>query len=111
MRLSRRAVLKSTVAAGFLATRSYGFAPSIPVLARSGDSTGVDSAYLSNGLIGIRPGRIPIQAAPACVAGFVYVHPTFRVEALSPAPYPLTTDIRVNGNIPNIYVLPVNSST
>jgi trehalose/maltose hydrolase-like predicted phosphorylase len=86
------------MAAGLLARRSYGFAPSIPVLAREGDSTGVDSAYLSNGLIGIRPGRIPIQAAPACVAGFVYVHPAFRVESLSPAPYPLTTDIRINGN-------------
>ena len=55
-----------------------------------------DPAYLSNGLVGIRPGRIPLMPAPACVAGFVYLQPDHRVESLSPAPYPLTTDIRVN---------------
>ncbi len=95
---SRRAILILTAAAALPSKRAYGLGPSIPVLIRRGDSDGVDAAYLSNGLIGIRPGRIPIQTAPACVAGFVDIHPIFRVESLSPAPYPFTTDIRVNGN-------------
>jgi trehalose/maltose hydrolase-like predicted phosphorylase len=95
---SRRAVLIWTAAGALSGKTVYGSGPSIPVLGRRGDSSDVDAAYLSNGLIGIRPGRIPIQTAPACVAGFVGIHPTFRVESLSPAPYPFTTDIRVNGN-------------
>lgn len=85
---SRRDVLIWTAGAAFPAKRAYSLGPSIPALARRGDSTGIDAAYLSNGLIGIRPGRIPIQTAPACVAGFVGVHPAFRVESLSPAPFP-----------------------
>lgn len=97
-RFSRRGMLSAT-AAGFLLPRpGWGFenAP-LPVLGRQGESPGVDPAYLSNGLLGIRPGRIPIAPAPACVAGFVYRRPEYRVECLSPAPYPLTTDIRING--------------
>ena len=54
-----------------------------------------DPAYLSNGLIGIRPGRNPLAKAQTCVSGFDFVHPTYNVECLSPAPYPLETDIRV----------------
>src|ERR1700751_2829061 len=96
---SRRAVLMLGVAMVLPFNKVCGFESAIPVLGRRGDSAGVDAAYLSNGLIGIRPGRIPIQTAPACVAGFVYIHPTFRVESLSPAPYPFTTDVRVNKNI------------
>lgn len=95
---SRRAVLMLGAATVLPFNKVCGFGSAIPVLGRRGESTGVDAAYLSNGLIGIRPGRIPIQTAPACVAGFVYIHPTFRVESLSPAPYPFTTDVRVNRN-------------
>ncbi len=54
-----------------------------------------DPAYLSNGLIGIRPGPNPLARAQTCVSGFDYEHPAHRVECLSPAPYPLETDIRV----------------
>jgi trehalose/maltose hydrolase-like predicted phosphorylase len=56
-----------------------------------------DRAYLSNGLIGIRPGPNPLSTAQTCVSGFVYVHPAHKVESLSPAPYPLKTDIRIGG--------------
>src|SRR5438445_9770852 len=55
-----------------------------------------DPAYLSNGLIGIRPGPNPLARAQTCVSGFVFAHIPYRVESLSPAPYPLATDIRVN---------------
>ncbi len=56
-----------------------------------------DPAYLSNGLIGIRPGPNPLARAQTCVSGFVFAHPAHRVECLSPAPYPLQTDILVKG--------------
>jgi protein-glucosylgalactosylhydroxylysine glucosidase len=56
-----------------------------------------DPAYLSNGLIGIRPGPNALARAQTCVSGFVFLHPAHRVETLSPAPYPLQADIRVAG--------------
>src|SRR6266436_3225517 len=56
-----------------------------------------DPAYLSNGLIGIRPGPNPLARAQTCVSGFVFAHTAHRVESLSPAPYPLETDVRVKG--------------
>lgn len=54
-----------------------------------------DPAYLSNGLIGVRPGPNPLAKAQTCVSGFDFVHPAYKVECLSPAPYPLETDIRI----------------
>src|SRR5215831_6838825 len=54
-----------------------------------------DAAYLSNGLIGIRPGPNPLTRAQTCVSGFDFEHPAHKVECLSLAPYPLETDIRV----------------
>src|SRR6266705_2970677 len=56
-----------------------------------------DPAYLSNGLIGIRPGPNPLARAQTCVSGFVCAHTAHRVETLSPAPYPLETDARIRG--------------
>ncbi len=53
-------------------------------------------AYLSNGLIGIRPGPNPLVPAKSMVNGFVYTDIPYRMVSLSPAPYPLTTDFRVN---------------
>lgn len=53
-------------------------------------------AYLSNGLIGIRPGPNPLVPAQATVNGFVYTDIPDRVVSLSPSPYPLVTDIRVH---------------
>src|SRR5260370_850680 len=54
-----------------------------------------DPAYLSNGLIGIRPGPNPLASAQTCVSGFVFAHAGHWIESLSPAPYPLETDIRI----------------
>jgi trehalose/maltose hydrolase-like predicted phosphorylase len=56
-----------------------------------------DPAYLSNGLIGIRPGPNPLAKANAYVSGFVFAHIPYAVESLSPAPYPFETDIRIKG--------------
>jgi trehalose/maltose hydrolase-like predicted phosphorylase len=53
-------------------------------------------AYLSNGLIGVRPGPNPLAPAKAMVNGFVYSDIPYKVVSLSPAPYPLVTDFRVN---------------
>jgi len=53
-------------------------------------------AYLSNGLIGIRPGSSPLAAATTMVNGFVCPNSTHGDVSLSPAPYPLATDFRVN---------------
>jgi trehalose/maltose hydrolase-like predicted phosphorylase len=91
-------MMKSMAGALAVARSGYLFAgSSLPVLGYGGTRPQVDPAYVSNGFIGIRPGPIPLLPAPACVTGFVYLHPDFQVEALSPAPYPLTTDLRVNG--------------
>ena len=56
---------------------------------------GMDPAYLSNGLIGIRPGPNPLAPAFTAVSGYVYRHPILAVECLAPAPYPLATEIIV----------------
>ncbi|MGH9353837.1 MAG: hypothetical protein ACRD2G_17020 [Terriglobia bacterium] len=68
----------------------------IPKFAVTDFSRRFDPAYLSNGLIGIRPGPNPIARALTLVSGFVYAHIPYRMESLSPALYPLETDIRVN---------------
>ncbi|MGA2985889.1 MAG: hypothetical protein ABSG32_18945 [Terriglobia bacterium] len=90
-------MMKSTAAALALARSGYLFADSsIPILGYGGGHPQVDPAYVSNGFIGIRPGPVPLLPAPTFVTGFVYLHPEFQVEALSPAPYPLQTDLNVD---------------
>ncbi len=54
-------------------------------------------AYLSNGLIGIRVGRIPLIQGLAIVNGLAAVHPADEVEGFSRAPYPVAGDISLNG--------------
>jgi hypothetical protein len=56
----------------------------------------IDPAYLSSGLVGIRPGPNPLARALTLVSGFVFKHFAYGMETISPAPYPLATDIRVN---------------
>ncbi len=73
-------------------------APGIPRMVAQDFSHRFDPAYLSNGLIGIRPGPNPLAQAPSAVSGFVYRHIPFQMQALSPAPYPLVVDMQV-GNI------------
>lgn len=96
MFLSRRTMMGSTLAAFTLPStlRALG-ETALPSFARRPDTPAADPAYLSNGLVGIRPGPNPLLPAPACVAGFVFLHPEHRVESLSPAPYPLASDIRI----------------
>src|SRR5207237_3992525 len=53
-------------------------------------------AYLSNGLIGLRVGRIPLVEGLAMVNGLAAVHPTDRVESFARAPYPLAGDIAID---------------
>ena len=54
-------------------------------------------AYLSNGLIGLRPGWTPPVSGVAIVNGFVGLDPTTQVEGFARAPYPLGLDLAVGG--------------
>ena len=53
-------------------------------------------AYLSNGLIGLRVGRVPLVEGLAMVNGLTAIHPTDRVESFARAPYPVAGEIAVN---------------
>ncbi|GAA5187800.1 hypothetical protein GCM10023322_36940 [Rugosimonospora acidiphila] len=52
-------------------------------------------AYLSNGLIGLRVGHIPLLYGVAMLSGFEGLDPATLVESFSPVPYPLGGDIRI----------------
>jgi len=54
-------------------------------------------AYLSNGLIGLRPGPNPLLSAKTVVSGFVRDYLWEPFESFAPAPYPLRTDIVCEG--------------
>ena len=54
-------------------------------------------AYLSNGLIGLRVGRIPLVEGLAMVNGLAAIHPTDRVESFARGPYPVAGEIALNG--------------
>jgi protein-glucosylgalactosylhydroxylysine glucosidase len=69
--------------------------PGIPKMSVEDFSKPFDPAYLSNGLIGIRPGPNPLAKAKTQVSGFIFTDPGYDMESLSPAPYPLETDIRI----------------
>ncbi len=69
--------------------------PGIPKMSAEDFSKKFDPAYLSNGLIGIRPGPNPLAKAKTQVSGFVFTNVAYEIESISPAPYPLETDIRV----------------
>ncbi len=98
MAISRRSFISGTTLACTSPRQVWGAAQNgIPVLTRTDFSQRLDPAYLSNGLIGIRPGPNPLVPSPTAVSGYVYPHPVYRVECLAPAPYPLTTDIVVDG--------------
>jgi len=71
--------------------------PPLPRIVRTDFTAPARPAYLSNGMIGIRPGVNPLARGRAAVSGFVFAHVPYRIESLSPAPYPLETDIAVGG--------------
>lgn len=56
------------------------------------------SAYLANGLIGLRVPQIPLQRGRAFVQGYAGPSPEFGVEAMLPVPYPLGIDIQINSD-------------
>src|SRR5947209_11277554 len=98
MPISRRSFISGTTLACASLRDGWAVAENgIPVLTRTDFSQRLDPAYLSNGLIGIRPGPNPLMPSPTAVSGYVYPHPVHRVECLAPAPYPLTTDVVVHG--------------
>ena len=66
----------------------------IPVLAAT-DFTGKPPAYLSNGMIGVRPGPNPLLPALATVSGYVGDYESEPFEAFAQAPSPFAADIRV----------------
>ncbi|MFN7994748.1 MAG: hypothetical protein U0Q18_14165 [Bryobacteraceae bacterium] len=97
MSISRRSFVSGSALAlaGYpMARRSWAAAASgIPRMECTDFSHPFDPAYLSNALIGIRPGPNPLAPALTAVSGYVYTHPVHRVECLSPAPYPLAVEL------------------
>src|SRR5215469_13075043 len=55
-------------------------------------------AYLSNGLLGLRVGRIPLVDGLCMVDGLVERDPVEDGEGFARAPYPLWGDLTVNGH-------------
>src|SRR3979411_2416588 len=54
-------------------------------------------AYLSNGLIGLRVGSIPLTEGLAIVNGLAAIDPVGRGGGFSRGPYPMGGDLEVNG--------------
>ncbi len=54
-------------------------------------------AYLSNGLIGLRVGHLPLCYGVAVLSSFEGLDPATRVEAFARVPYPLGGDVRIGG--------------
>jgi protein-glucosylgalactosylhydroxylysine glucosidase len=52
-------------------------------------------AYLSNGVIGLRVGQLPLSSSVAMISGFAGVDPQTGVESFAPAPYPVAGDVVV----------------
>jgi trehalose/maltose hydrolase-like predicted phosphorylase len=54
-------------------------------------------AYLSNGLIGMRVGKIPQLEGLAVVSGLAAIHPVDKVEGFARGPYPAGGDLEIDG--------------
>jgi trehalose/maltose hydrolase-like predicted phosphorylase len=52
-------------------------------------------AYLSNGVIGLRAGRVPFLEGLAIASGFAGRDPEMHVESFARAPFPLSCDIKI----------------
>ncbi|WP_203923047.1 hypothetical protein, partial [Rugosimonospora africana] len=52
-------------------------------------------AFLSNGVVGLRVGHIPLLYGNAMLSGFEGLDPATLVEASAPVPYPLAGDVRI----------------
>src|SRR2546423_13426746 len=58
----------------------------------------VPPAYLSNGLIGLRVGCVPLRDGLAIVQGLVGRDPVMQVESFARAPYPAAGDVAIDGH-------------
>ncbi|MFL5717609.1 MAG: glycoside hydrolase family 65 protein, partial [Chloroflexota bacterium] len=54
-------------------------------------------AYIANGILGLRCGRIPFRNGVAMVNGFAGLDLTDGVEGFARAPFPLGADVSVDG--------------
>jgi trehalose/maltose hydrolase-like predicted phosphorylase len=54
-------------------------------------------AYLSNGVIGLRVGRVPQREGSCVVNGLAALHPVDKVEGFAQAPYPIGGDLEIDG--------------
>ncbi len=54
-------------------------------------------AYLGNGLLGLRVGRVPLLGGLAIVNGFWGAHSKDEIPSLAPIPYPLAGDLAIDG--------------
>jgi protein-glucosylgalactosylhydroxylysine glucosidase len=82
---------------GGLAASSVPEASGVSKFACTDFSHRFDPAYLSSGLVGIRPGPNSLARAPTLVSGFVFKDIPYGMESLSPALDPLETNVRVKG--------------
>jgi hypothetical protein len=55
-------------------------------------------AYLSNGLIGLRAGPIPLIEGLAVVNGLAAIDPVEQGEGFARGPYPIGGELEVNGS-------------
>ena len=54
-------------------------------------------AYVANGFVGLRVGKLALVGGTALVNGFVGEHDIEQFESYAPAPYPVAADVRVGG--------------
>jgi hypothetical protein len=54
-------------------------------------------AYLGNGHLGLRVGRVPLLGGLALVNGFFGAHPDDGIPMIGPVPYPLAGDLEIDG--------------
>src|SRR5213083_1464864 len=54
-------------------------------------------AYLSNGLIGLRAGPIPLTEGVAIVNGLAAIDPVEKGEGFARGPYPIGGDLEIDG--------------
>lgn len=102
-----------TVVLAIIGTGTTAGTPPPPVLTATDFSRGAFAApaFLTNGLLGLRPGPVPLLAGPfagapppltfdptvsAVVAGFMYRDVSLN-EVVAPAPYPFATAVLVDG--------------
>lgn len=69
----------------------------LPVMTVTDFSGEYEPAVLSNGFIGLRPGKNPYEECPVYVAGYVQRHEIFGSSRLAQCPNPIRTMIYVDG--------------